>query len=181
MLLRIISSTIGIISISMSIYTLIRVYIQRKRTQNAVDNMDKIIAEIEEDKSKMVDLHKAHLELEKLMEELSVIEDVNPCVLDDVHNFKNNLPLKFHKSNDELLNAVIDYCFTEIKDDNRLDKYAKEIKLYEETDVQPVWVKLNIDMKNYLNEKSLEYYKDEKELLDAIVFYYTHNNKEEEK
>ena len=181
MLLRIISSTIGIISIAMSIYTLIRVYIQRKRTQNAVDNMDKIIAEIEEDKAKMVDLHKAHLELEKLMEELSVIEDVNPCVLDDVYNFKNNLPLKFHKSNDELLNAVIDYCFTEIKDDNRLDKYAKEIKLYKETNVQPVWVKIATDVENCRNKRTLEYYKDEKELLDAMTLYYVGNNKEEEK
>lgn len=179
--LRIISSTIGIISISLSIYTLIRVYIQKKHTQDAVDNMDKIIAEIEEDKAKMVDLHKAHLELEKLMDELASVGDVNPCVLEDVDNFKSNKPLKFHKSNDELLNAVIDYCFTEIKDDSTLDKYTKEIKLYEETDVEPVWVKLNIDMKNYLNEKPLEYYKDEKGLLDAVTLYYTGNSKEEEK
>lgn len=86
--LRIISSTIGIISIAMSIYTLIRVYIQKKRTQNTIDNMDKVITEIEEDKAKLADMYKAYAELEKLMEELSVIEDVNPCVLDDVHNFK---------------------------------------------------------------------------------------------
>ena len=117
--LRIISSTIGIISIAMSIYTLIRVYIQKKRTQNTIDNMDKVIAEIEEDKAKLADMYKAHAELEKLMEELSVIEDVNPCVLDDVHNFKNGTPLKFHKSNDELLHAVIDYCFTEIKEEEK--------------------------------------------------------------
>ena len=181
MLLRIISSTIGIVSVAMGIYALIRVHIHKKFVQKTVDNMDKIIAEIEEDKAKMVDLHKAHLELEKLMDELATVEDVNPCVLEDIDNFKSKKPLKFHKSNDELLDAVIDYCFTEIKDDSKLDKYAKEIKLYEETDVQPVWVKLNIDMKNYLNEKPLEYYKDEKELLDAIVFYYTHDNKEEEK
>ena len=181
MLLRIISSTIGIISIAMSIYTLIRVYIQRKRTQNTVDNMDKIIAEIEEDKAKMIDLHEAHLELEKLMDELASVEDVNPCVLEDIDNFKSKKPLKFHKSNDELLDAVIDYCFTEIKDDSTLDKYIKERKLYEETDVEPVWVKLNTDMKNYLGEKPLEYYKDEKELLDAVVLYYTGYNKEEEK
>nr|DAS02094.1 MAG TPA: hypothetical protein [Caudoviricetes sp.] len=36
-------------------------------------------------------------------------------------------------------------------------------------------------MKNYLDEKPLEYYKDEKELLDAVVLYYTGYNKEEEK
>ena len=170
--LRIISSTIGIISIAMSIYTLIRVYLQKKRTQNTIDNMDKVIAEIEEDKAKLADMYKAYAELEKLMEELSVIEDVNPCVLDDV---------KFHKSNDELLHVVIDYCFTEIKDDSKLDKYAKEMKLYEETNVQPVWVKLNVDMKNYHNGKPLEYYKDEKELLNAVTLYYTGNIKEEEK
>ena len=181
MSLRIISSTIGIISIAMSIYTLIRVYIQKKRTQNTIDNMDKVIAEIEEDKAKLADMYKAHAELEKLMEELSVIEDVNPCVLDDVHNFKNGTPLKFHKSNDELLHAVIDYCFTEIKDDNKLDKYAKEIKLYEETDVQPVWAKIATDAENYRNKRTLEYYKDEKELLDAMTLYYVGNNKEEEK
>ena len=179
--LRIVSSTIGIISIAMSIYTLIRVYIQKKRTQNTIDNMDKVIAEIEEDKAKLADMYKAYAELEKLMEELSVIEDVNPCVLDDVHNFKNGTPLKFYKSNDELLHAVIDYCFTEIKDDSKLDKYAKKIKLCEETNVQPVWVKLNTDMKNYHNGKPLEYYKDEKELLNAVTLYYTGNIKEEEK
>lgn len=181
MLLRIISSTIGIVSIAMSIYTLIRVYIQRKRTQTAIANMDKVIAEIEEDKAKMVDLHRAHLELEKLMDELASAGDINPCVLEDIDNFKNKKPLEFHKSNDELLDAVIDYCFTEIKDDSALDKYAKEIKMYKETEIEPVWVKLNTDMKNYLNEKPLEYYKDEKELLDAVVLYYTGYNKEEEK
>ena len=179
--LRIISSTIGIISISLSIYTLIRVYIQKKRTQKVIDNMDNVIAEIKEDKAKLDDMCEAYVDLEKLMEELSAIEDVNPCILEDVHNFKNNLPLKFHKNNDELLEAVIDYCFTEIKDDSTLDKYIKEKRIYEETNVQPVWVKLNTDMKNYLDEKPLEYYKDEKELLDAITLYYTGNNKEEEK
>lgn len=122
MLLRIISSTIGIISIAMSIYTLIRVYIQKKRTQNAVDNMDKVIAEIEEDKAKMVDLHKAHVELERLLDILASADDI-----------------------------------------------------------EPIWVQIATDMENYRNERPLEYYKDEKELLDAIVFYYTHNNKEEEK
>lgn len=130
--LRIISSTIGIISIAMSIYTLIRVYIQKKRSQNAIENMDKVIAEIEEDKAKMVDLYKAHVELEKLMGELASIGDVNPCVLEDIDNFKNKKPLEFHKSNDELLNAVIDYCFTEIKDGSTLDKYIKENKKEEE-------------------------------------------------
>lgn len=122
MLLRIISSTIGIISIAMSIYTLIRVYIQRKRTQNAVDNMDKVIAEIEEDKAKMVDLYKAHVELERLLDILASADDI-----------------------------------------------------------EPIWVQIATDMENYRNERPLEYYKDEKELLDAIVFYYTHDNKEEEK
>lgn len=122
MLLRIISSTIGIISIAMSIYTLIRVYIQRKRTQNAVDNMDKIIAEIEEDKAKMVDLHKAHVELERLLDILASADDI-----------------------------------------------------------EPIWVQISTDMENYRKERPLKYYKDEKELLDAIVFYYTHDNKEEEK
>ena len=122
MLLRIISSTIGIISIAMSIYTLIRVYIQRKRTQNAVDNMDKIIAEIEEDKAKMVDLHRDHLELERLLDILASADDI-----------------------------------------------------------EPIWVQIYTDMENYHNGRPLEYYKDEKELLHAIVFYYTHDNKEEEK
>lgn len=122
MLLRIISSTIGIISISLSIYTLIRVYIQRKRTQKAIDNMDKVIAEIEEDKAKMVDLHRDYLELERLLDILASADDI-----------------------------------------------------------EPIWVQISTDMENYRNERPLEYYKDEKELLNAIVFYYTHDNKEEEK
>ena len=44
-----------------------------------------------------------------------------------------------------------------------------------------MWVKLNTDMKNYYNGKPLEYYKDEKELLNAVTLYYTGNIKEEEK
>ena len=47
MLLRIISSTIGLISISMGIYALIRVHIHKKFVQKTVENMDKVIAEIE--------------------------------------------------------------------------------------------------------------------------------------
>ena len=94
--------------------------------------MDKVIAEIEEDKAKMIDLHKAHVELEKLIDELASSGDINPCILEDIDNFKSKKPLKFHKSNDELLDAVIDYCFTEIKDDSALDKYIKENKKEEE-------------------------------------------------
>ena len=122
MLLRIVSSTIGIISISLSIYTLIRVYIQKKRTQKVIDNMDNVIAEIKEDKAKMVDLHRDYLEIERLLDILASADDI-----------------------------------------------------------EPIWVQISTDMENYRKERPLEYYKDEKELLDAIVFYYIHDNKEEEK
>ena len=111
MLLRIISSTIGIVSVAMGIYALIRVHIHKKFVQKTVENMDKVIAEIEEDKAKMIDLHKAHVELEELINELTSAGDINPCILEDIDNFKSKKPLKFHKSNDELLDAVIDYCF----------------------------------------------------------------------
>ena len=132
MLLRIISSTIGLISISMGIYALIRIHIHKKFVQKTVENMDKVITEIEEDKAKMIDLHKAHTELEELINELTSAGDINPCILEDIDNFKSKKPLKFHKSNDELLDAVIDYCFTEIKDDSALDKYIKENKKEED-------------------------------------------------
>ncbi|UTV61211.1 hypothetical protein JDFnp4_33 [Fusobacterium phage JD-Fnp4] len=132
MLLRIISSTIGLISVAMGIYALIRVHIHKKFVQKTVENMDKVIAEIEEDKAKMVDLHRAHTELEELINELTSTGDINPCILEDIDNFKSKKPLKFHKSNDELLDAVIDYCFTEIKDDSALDKYIKENKKEED-------------------------------------------------